>query len=143
MMSKPKAETSTGLGPTGLLPYIYGVWMAIRTGQRTEWPLEIHDRKYAGVATFAARTGADIEVAKLEVLRESRARVIRGQGHQHRATTQSCKNMMFDMYKGHRPVKARGSVARPRSETGLVAGCAFVEKALKACVATIKIECPE
>lgn len=64
MTPKPKAETGAGLRPTGLLPYIYRVKMAIRMGQQTGWSLDIHHGKHAGAATRAARTRADKEVAK-------------------------------------------------------------------------------
>lgn len=65
---KPKAEHEAGLRPTGLFPYDYMVWMAIRKSQDTQrqWSLDIHGGRHSGAATFEARTRASIEVARHE-----------------------------------------------------------------------------
>lgn len=109
-----------------------------------------HDGKNAGAASLAARTRADIEVAKLQSKHTSLAfldcsKCYEREGHKlagGRAVGTRLRprvaNMVFDMSKGDRHIKAHGAVAHE-----LVAGCAFAQDILTAFMVTIKTECPE
>lgn len=130
--------------------------MAIHKEQQKGSLLDIHDGKHARAPTLAARTRANIEVARFECKDTLEAfldcsKFYGRAGHKlagGRAAASGLQSrvavMICDMYKGAGHLIAHGAVVMPRTRNhGLVAGCAFAKDVLKASIATVKKECPE
>ena len=62
LIPKPGAETEAQLRPTGILSYIYRVWMAVRKTHTRQWSLNIHGGKHIGAAALACATRATVEM---------------------------------------------------------------------------------
>lgn len=141
MIPKPKAENEAGLRPIGLRPYIYRVWMAIRKDQdaQQQWSLDIHDGRHAGATTLAARTRASLQVAGHQGQHTLLAFLVCSKCYERVGHA----NVVFDMYKGSKHIRAHGAVAQPRSgHHGSVAGCAFARDRLKSFIGPLQRECP-
>lgn len=155
MTPKPRAETEAGLRPIGLIPYVCRAWMAIRKGQSKDRLLRLHETRYVGASALAANPRASIEVMHYQVghnllafldcsnCYERVGHTLAGARALQSGLAARVANIIFDMYKGHRYIKAHGAVARPRTGGhGLAAGCAFAKDTPKAFLTPIKEECP-
>lgn len=154
--SKTQGGDRSRVETIGLLPYIYRVWVARRRGQQQGWSLGIHDGKRAGAAALAARTRADLEVAKFQGKHTLLASLVCSKCYERAGHTPAgdsaantglqpgVANRAFDMDQRDRHVKAHGAVAPSHTGNhGLVAGCAFAKAIRKALIATMKADCSE
>lgn len=151
LVPKAKAQNESQLKPIGRLPYVPRIWMAMRTGQHIMWSMGLHDARPCGGharkphkgihggAMVQWKTHIKAFLGCNTYYESINHWTPRGARTTSSAMQTRVANLVFDMYKGDKNVRAHGAVARPKKGNhGFVAGCVFAQDILKACLTEAK-----
>lgn len=149
MMPNTKPENDSQLGPIGLVPSVYRVWMAIRKAQHRTWSVGLHEGRHerAGAATVASRTRSCMKVQHCRGQHTLMAFLVWHKCYERirywptavHAIGSRLQANTSNLYNGCRHMPERSAVAQPGTgNPGFVAGCALAKHILNACAQEVQ-----